>query len=52
MAEKKAAAQERLATARMKEGEAEAHARLKLREAENALDQKIINRDILLELIQ
>lgn len=52
VAEKKAAAQERLAAARMKEGEAEAYTRLKLREAENTLDQKIINRDILVELIQ
>src|SRR5574341_515203 len=47
----KAQAMERMAQARMKEGEAEAQVRGKMREAENALDQKIIQRDIMLELL-
>lgn len=51
VAERKAEAVERLSRSRMKEGEAEAYARLKMREAENALDEKIIRRDVLLELI-
>lgn len=48
---KKSEAMERLASAKMKDGEAEAYAILKRREAENALDEKIIQRDVLIELI-
>lgn len=49
---KKSEAMERLALAKMKDGEAEAYAVLKRREAENALDEKIIQRDLLLSLIE
>ncbi len=38
---------EHLAKARQVEGEAEAYARTKLREAENVVDQKIIHRDLI-----
>jgi len=51
VAERRAHAVEITANSRMKEGEAEAYACLKLREAENAVDEKIIHRDIMLELI-
>ncbi len=49
---KKAEAMERLALAKMKDGEAEAYALLKRREAENALNERIISRDLLLALIE
>jgi uncharacterized membrane protein YqiK len=51
VAEHKAKATEILSKSRMKEGEAQAYVRLKEFEAENALSEKIINRDILLNLI-
>jgi len=49
---KKAEAMERLALAKMKDGEAEAYALLKRREAENTLNERIISRDLLLALIE
>lgn len=49
---KKAEAMERLALAKMKDGEAEAHARKHLREADNTIEPKVISRDILLSLIE
>ncbi|GIX49658.1 MAG: flotillin [Candidatus Tectimicrobiota bacterium] len=52
VAMKKAEARERLAAARRQEGEAEAYALLKQREAENTLEEKIIRRDLLLALIE
>jgi len=51
VAEKKLQSTELLANARKIEGEAEAYAREKLFKAENVLDEKIITRDILLQLI-
>ncbi len=52
IAHRKAEATERLAQAKLKEGEAEASVRQKYRQAENALDAKIIHRDVLLSLIE
>jgi uncharacterized membrane protein YqiK len=52
VAEKKAKITETLAQARKIEGDAEAYAMTKLKEAENILDEKIIRRDISLGLIQ
>lgn len=52
VAHRKAEATERLALARLKEGEAEATVRQRYREAENVLDPKIIQRDVLLSLIE
>ncbi|MBI3988558.1 MAG: flotillin [candidate division NC10 bacterium] len=49
---KKAEAMERLASAKMKDGEAEAYGVLKHREAENTLNERIIYRDLLLALIE
>jgi uncharacterized membrane protein YqiK len=49
---KHAEATERQAQAKIKEGEAEGIARKRRYEAENQLDQKIVNRDILLKLIE
>ncbi len=49
---KRAEATERLATAKMKDGEAEGFARKRRYEAENSLDQKVITRDVLLSLIE
>ncbi len=51
VAERKLRATELLAAARRIEGESEAYAQEKLRTAENVLDEKIIKRDITLELI-
>ncbi len=51
VAEKKLQATEKLAQSRRVEGEAEAYARAKIREAENLIDPKIIYRDILSGLI-
>ncbi len=52
VAEQKAKAVEILAKSKMKEGESEAFVRMKKFEAENVLSEKIINRDILLSLIE
>lgn len=52
IAEQKAKAVEILARSRMKEGEAESFVQMKKFEAENVLSEKIINRDILLNLIE
>lgn len=52
VAEQKAKAVEILAKSKMKEGESEAFVRMKKFEAENVLSEKIINRDILLNLIE
>lgn len=52
VAEKRAKTTETLATARRTEGDAEAYARTKLKEAENILEDRIIHRDITLELIE
>ncbi|HXG19455.1 MAG TPA: flotillin domain-containing protein [Methylomirabilota bacterium] len=52
VAERRLQAVDKLAQARRIEGEAEAYARSKIREAENLIDPKIINRDILSGLIE
>ncbi|GIW42654.1 MAG: flotillin [Candidatus Binatia bacterium] len=52
VAERRAKARERLAAARRAEGEAEAYAVSKLREAENILGEKFIVRDIAQALIE
>jgi uncharacterized membrane protein YqiK len=52
VSERKAKAAEKFAMARRLEGEAEAHAVLKLREAENALADKLIVREIAHSLIE
>ncbi len=52
VAEQKAKAVEVLAKSKMKEGEAEAFVKMKKAEVENAISEKIINRDILLSLIE
>ncbi len=51
VAEQKARAVERLALSRQREGEAEAAARLKMVETDNHLEQKVIQRDVLLRFI-
>jgi len=51
IAEKRAKTAETLAKARRIEGETEAYVRGRLKESENVLDSKIIERDIVLELI-
>jgi uncharacterized membrane protein YqiK len=52
VAQKRAKAVEFLASSKVKEGEAEAYVRAKKLEAENVLSDKIVNRDILLNLIE
>ena len=52
VAERKARAMERLAAARLKEGEAEARVAEVLRQAENALELKVIYRDVAMRLIE
>lgn len=52
VAERKARATERLAAARLKEGEAEARVAEVLRQAENALELKVIYRDVAMRLIE
>lgn len=49
--QKKAEAIERMALSKIKDGEAEAYAKSKIREAENLLDPKFIYRDVLQNLI-
>jgi uncharacterized membrane protein YqiK len=51
VAEQKARALERLALSRQREGEADAAARLKLVQSENHLEEKVIQRDVLLRFI-
>ncbi len=51
VAEQKAKAVERLALSRQREGEAEAAARLKMVQTDNHLEDKVIQRDVLLRLI-
>ncbi len=50
--EQKAKTVERLATSRRAEGEAEAHARAKMVEAENLLAEKFILRDLVMRLLE
>jgi len=52
VAVKRAEATERLAQAKMKDGEAEGYARTKRNEAENLLGDKVIRRDVLQSLIE
>ena len=52
VAEQKARAVERLALSRQRDGEADATARLKMVQSENHLDDKVIQRDVLLRLIE
>ncbi len=49
--QKKAEAMERMALSKIKDGEAEAYVKAKIREAENLLDLKFIYRDVLQNLI-
>jgi uncharacterized membrane protein YqiK len=51
VAEQKARAVERLALSKQREGEADATARLKMVQSENHLDEKVIQRDVMLRLI-
>jgi uncharacterized membrane protein YqiK len=51
VAEQKAKAVERLALSRQREGEAEAAARLKMVQSDNHLEDKVIQRDVLLRFI-
>lgn len=51
VAEQKARAVERLALSKQREGEADAAARLKMVQSENHLDEKVIQRDVLVRLI-
>ncbi len=51
VAEQKARAVERLALSKQREGEADAAARLKMVQTENHLDEKVIQRDVLLRFI-
>ena len=51
VAEQKARAVERLALSKQREGEADAVARLKMVQSENHLEDKVIQRDVLLRLI-
>lgn len=50
--EQKARTVERLATSRRAEGEAEAHARAKMVEAENLLEEKFILKDLVMRLLE
>lgn len=52
VAQKKAEAAQQMALAKTRDGEAEAQVRSKLRAAENVLEDRIINRDVLLTLIE
>jgi uncharacterized membrane protein YqiK len=52
VAERRLQAVEKLSQSRRVEGEAEAYARSRIREAENLIDPKIISRDILSGLIE
>ena len=52
VAERKATATERLALARVKDGEAEAQVAQALHQAENAAEPKVIYRDVVLKLIE
>ena len=51
VAEQKARAVERLALSKQREGEADAAARLKMVQTENHLDEKVIQRDVLVRFI-
>lgn len=52
VAQRRAEATERLALAKMKDGDADGYARRQRYEAENSLEQKVISRDVLLSAIE